>query len=201
MKKYLLIFPSIVCLAFSGFAQDAPKEIFANSFVTDPDQFESRAAILPEESAASPQPEAAPGNKPIEPAAGKNAAKSLAIHKIHLISDGKDQTHLFRNMSQFTSTFLNYKITPGIFYVTGLTNLQPTDAPLDWVKIVSHGGIIEANYEIAKQFRVQLSPSWILETDQGPAILEGFEDIQKFLTSDGRLHARYITNKEMIHEQ
>jgi|GEM_PF-4646489 len=213
MKISLLASLSIIGILLSGssitLAQDFDKldEFFDQNFAEDPLN-EKKGLRLPSQKKAPDSQKLDMGNdgfledtpsnfglfEPLQEEAGLDltteevlplgSGKGIPVIAVSMISDSSDVTHLFDNLRIYTDFLETLDLAAGAFFLTYLTDFPP-DAPMEWVKVLARGGIITVEPNVAQEYNVLKSPSWIVRTEEGDIVLEGLYSINQFFNTKG----------------
>lgn len=119
----------------------------------------------------------------------KLSGKPLPINSLSLIVDTGDNEQVFTALHDMAELVVRYSIHPGAIFLYGNPQI-PSDAPYDWVTLVTLGARISSQPDILEKYPVKSSPSWIVDTPEGEIVLEGFSTPEQFLNSDGKFIQR-----------
>jgi hypothetical protein len=77
-------------------------------------------------------------------------------------------------------------------------DLGTQDSSFDWAKIILRGGTISLSGQAAKEYNLEKVPAWVVHTENGDFLLEGYADISKFVTSDGKLRRAMVMREPQV---
>ncbi len=132
----------------------------------------------------SPAPSASPA--PSGPDLRDNL-EANPIRRISLVINAKEGPHLSDGITQLIDIASKYDLKIGTIYRIGWTTALVPARTMP-VFLVQGGKFKDVDAPPAK-YPVKKSPTWIVETDKGEIILEGFPILDRFVNSKGQFVA------------
>ncbi len=122
----------------------------------------------------------------------------IPIEKIAVIVNGKENADTFKMLKTYSDLLIRHDLTPEAVYTLQIPPMPPQDAPHDWVKIIIRGGKIAHKRQLIEKYNLERVPTWILRTGEGDVLLEGYENINRFLNNKGELKRKVLASDENI---
>lgn len=115
----------------------------------------------------------------------------IKVSELSLVVNSIERTHFKQTFSEYISTLRKLKIKAGTLYAVGAYPdefmLAPSPESLEFIQ--KKGRFIPVT-KAPKEYKVTLSPTWLVKTSQGVVVLEGIEDPKVLLNAKGE----YIPN-------
>ncbi len=135
---------------------------------------------------------AAPGAPKTENILDEAAGKP--IRSISALLSTANPDSLRDNLAQLGDAASRLGISPGLLYLVG-----PLIDPGDYIEgtgtfapLFAAGALPISVQEVPKQYPVTLSPTWIVETDQGTILLEGVTHLERYVNGRGEFVDRSL---------
>jgi len=200
-----LFFLTIVSLAV---AQERSKDFFSDNFARDvvsgepkkvaPDEKLKSGETSPERESAIPErqnfftgpdeslsPESERLHTEPEQRNVMDSSEGIPIQSLNAVFNVQERKHFLEHLRELKDTIVAHNIQPGTIYMIGYPEFD--EPPDDFFPIIIRGGRATGDYRIIEQYRTNLSPTWIIRTNEGDVVLEGAPSLQKFINSKGQL--------------
>lgn len=205
MKKIALdILLFLICFVPATFAQeqDSRQGFFADDFVKkgfertesksedikwiDPtklvEQIKEQAASNPNSNLVQSDPSAFDAKRVV---LGQHGEKILSLG---LIVNAVDEEHAKENIEELIGLAQTNAIALNtVFAVGGIAQAKKDLPSVEYLWAKSQGARIKVTLGVPKQYDVSLSPTWIVETEQGLVLLEGIGSLKRAINAEGRL--------------
>lgn len=184
----------LLTMAATSFAQSTDP-FYPKNFAKDP----LGRDLRPEPNATrAPTLRATPGTVPTPgsiatpvPSVGTVAplAPGLKVKKIGAVISGLEVPHLRQAITELLQVAKKHDLDVGTVYAVGVPLEGATDQSFgaQVLAISMRGGVLELTGEAPEGLPVKRSPTWILKTDGGDVVVEGFLTLDRFIAGDGTL--------------
>ncbi len=109
------------------------------------------------------------------------------ILSLGLIVNGTDEAHAKYSIEELIQTAKNFSIALNTVYaVGGMARATEKLPAVEYIWAKTEGAKIKLARIVPKEYPVELSPSWIVETEQGLVVLDGLNSINTVINSQGR---------------
>ena len=113
--------------------------------------------------------------------AGGESIKSLGA-----IVNGLNEKQTLETLKTLVSLIKKHEIRGGSVYMLGGFGSQAIFGSDAFLTLNLLGGELISDITLPEKYKVSKSPSWIIELDEGEAVLEGLLDVKKYVNSTGK---------------
>lgn len=110
--------------------------------------------------------------------------RALPVRSIGGVVNSLDAEHYAKSLQTLTEFAIAKNLDIGTIYTLGDMKIA-TDSPLV-TKVVARGGVVHIVSNVPKGYDVNLSPTWIVKTDEGEILLEAVGPLEKYFNQAGQ---------------
>ena len=109
--------------------------------------------------------------------------RAIPVRSIGGIINSLDAQHYTNSLQQLTDFARAKNLNIGTIYTLGDMRIA-TENP-NVPKVVARGGVVRMVSNIPQGYNVNLSPTWVLKTDEGEILLEAVGPLEKYFNQKG----------------
>jgi len=146
-----------------------------------------------EATASTPSPTPTPQESPVEETAG------IPISEVKVFVNAIERSHFLDVVAEYGSIAAKYNLTSsGLIAVGGFFGRD--DVPPEMTRLLLLGTPVAPFGLVPPKYKVERSPTWVLTTEKGEIVIEGFMSIDKFLNRKGEFQRKFLEIEDP-HEQ
>ncbi len=135
--------------------------------------------------ATTPSSTPTPQESPVEETAG------IPISEVKVFVNAFERSHLLDVVSEYGSIAAKYNLTSsGLIAVGGFFGRD--DMPPEMTRLLLLGTPVAPFGLVPPKYKVERSPTWVLTTEKGEIVIEGFMSIEKFLNRKGEFQRKFL---------
>ncbi|MGI6524368.1 MAG: hypothetical protein ACOX2O_03615 [Bdellovibrionota bacterium] len=96
--------------------------------------------------------------------------------------NGVDQDHLKREIQKLIEAVDKHDLDAGEIFLITQNYAAASDIALP---LVVRGGIVTFPAQVPAEYNATISPTWILQTEEGKIVLEGVDDLNRYINKKG----------------
>ena len=117
----------------------------------------------------------------------KEIENNVPLTSLALVLNGSEPVKDLTSIRLYTDLVVEHEIQPDAVHFMDPTSQLLKKRPADFDKLLIRGARIKTNRSIGKKYGITRVPAWIVQTEQGHVVLEGYETIGSFINSKGEL--------------